>query len=96
MEAKQGRAYLDNSDRLYDCICDPTDKWNGWDKPQFTKDMVLSILRREPEPAIEVSAITADGDTITWKEHGELCTALLLENGRYELEGWAWKFLADN
>ena len=89
---KQGYAEGDwDEDVKYPCICDPRNRWNGWAKPQFTKEVFKQIIKENDLHVIGhedgyIKLVFSDNDI-------ENCTYVCKANNRYIFDGWCWDFV---
>jgi len=91
---KKGKAYIcDQSETKYECIADPTDRWNGWHQPLFTKEVFDKIIS---DADINITGLTKEGCFMTdYDPEGIAGTRVLDNKVYYEFYGWVWDFDAN-
>jgi hypothetical protein len=97
-----GWAHIDG-DVMYECVCDPNNRWNGHAQPTFTRKTMERILEDMPEameyvlepedqyddrPEIEVRTYFPVGNRTY-----ELTIIMDNENQTGSTDGWVWDFL---
>lgn len=95
-EYLNGTAYIESyEDEVWTCTCDPYNKWNGWDQPLFTRDIMEKIC----EASSVIREFEKDGDIYCRYEGqaDEEIEPLIYEcnvNGEklYGFAGWCWEF----
>jgi hypothetical protein len=86
---------------FYPCMCNPHDKWNGWAKPSFTKEVydqilkdinmeVKHVVKEENYNLLYVHLIEEDLDELD--DHS---LTYHFDNGTYYLDGWMWDFYTE-
>ena len=72
----------------YPCVCDPTNRWNGWAQPLFTEQVFIKILN---DMKLKHSV---NEENITYDDGSGFDDVVAEPNkdGLYFFDGWCWDF----
>ena len=87
----EGFAYFEDSP-MYPAVCNPKDRWNGWAKPKFIREVILEILK-----ANDYIILTEDDASIKYVDKNaddeeEPQYILKSTDNLYSFDGWCWDF----
>jgi predicted DNA-binding protein len=92
---KEDRATIEGmDDKYYKCLTDPKDRWNGWAKPYFSKEVIKKFIADADDLTIKEEK--ADEIVITNGE-GNLISATKDSNDLWQLRNgcWMWELESD-
>jgi len=88
-------------DRSFPCMCNPMDRWNGWNKPFFTEEVFKDVL-----DYYDLIKVGDDGDYEMYHNRHEVeedpdfdkeeasAPVYRDSDGLYTIDGWIWTFQA--
>ena len=101
---QEGFASLDDG-VLRACMCNPSDKWNGWACPSFTKEVMDDILDsyNDNDKMKCIHEEVVNGDLVKYylwdkdeeyedKRDADIVIFINQKTGLHYVDGWCWHF----